>query len=317
MITHPDKVLFPGDGITKGELAAYYAEVARGDAAAPAAPADHDGAVSGGIDAKGFIQKDVSTGFPAWLKRVEAPKKGGVVHYPLAGDRRSLQWLANQNAVTLHVWPSRTPRLDRPDLCVLDLDPSRDEPGELREAMLALRLVLQELGHASWVKTSGSKGFHVVVPMPAAGDLRCFRDAGRPHRRSAGRPAPADPDPGVRQGRSRRAHLPRHRPQPGRRHLCGRLHGARPARRARVGSLHVGRDRGRRGAPAIVHPANDAGTPGRGRRPVGRSAAALVDAPVYFFGGSAEMRSASVQVISSWSPILSPSKTFLSTTRRL
>jgi bifunctional non-homologous end joining protein LigD len=51
-------------------------------------------------------------------------------------------------------------------LCVLDLDPSRDDPGELREAMLALRLVLREFGHASWVKTSGSKGFHVVVPMP-------------------------------------------------------------------------------------------------------------------------------------------------------
>ena len=167
MITHPDKVLFPSDGITKGELAAYY------DAVAPVMlphlrrrPITME-RFPGGIDAKGFIQKDVSRGHPPWLQRVEAPKKGGVVRYPLAGDRRSLQWLANQNAVTLHVWPSRAPRLDRPDLCVLDLDPSRDEPGELREAMLALRLALQELGHASWVKTSGSKGFHVAVPMPA------------------------------------------------------------------------------------------------------------------------------------------------------
>ena len=117
MITHPDKVLFPDDGITKGELAAYY------DAVAPVMlphlrrrPITME-RFPAGIDAKGFIQKDVSKGFPAWLKRVEAPKKGGVVHYPLAGDRRSLQWLANQNAVTLHVWPSRTPRLDRPDIC--------------------------------------------------------------------------------------------------------------------------------------------------------------------------------------------------------
>ncbi|HEX4933251.1 MAG TPA: DNA primase small subunit domain-containing protein, partial [Gemmatimonadaceae bacterium] len=110
---------------------------------------------------------DVSKGFPAWLKRVETPKKGGVVNYPLAGDRRSLQWLANQNAVTLHVWTSRTPRLEHPDLCVLDLDPSRDDPATLIETMRMLKSVLDELGRDSWVKTSGSKGFHVVLPMAA------------------------------------------------------------------------------------------------------------------------------------------------------
>ena len=166
-ITHPDKVLFPDEGITKGELAAYY------DAVAPLMlphlrrrPITME-RFPNGIGEKGFIQKDVSKGFPAWLKRIEAPKKGGTVHYPLANDRRSLQWLANQNAITLHVWPSRTPRIDRPDVCVFDLDPARDEPEVLREAMLALRAVLDELGHASWVKTSGSKGFHVAVPMGA------------------------------------------------------------------------------------------------------------------------------------------------------
>ena len=166
-ISHADKVLFPEDGITKGELAAYYDAVAsmmlphlrRRPITMERFP--------NGIGEKGFIQKDVSKGFPEWLKRIEVPKKGGTVHYPLANDRRSLRWLANQNAVTLHVWPSRTPRLERPDVCVLDLDPSLDEPDVLREAMLAMKAVLDELGHASWVKTSGSKGFHVVVPMPA------------------------------------------------------------------------------------------------------------------------------------------------------
>src|SRR5262249_12880765 len=118
-----------------------------------------------GIGAEGFMQKDVIKGFPEWLQRIEAPKKGGTVHYPLAGDRRSLLWLANQNTITLHVWPSRAPRIDRPDLCVLDLDPSRDEPDVLRVVTLALREILDDLGAASWVKTSGSKGFHVVVPM--------------------------------------------------------------------------------------------------------------------------------------------------------
>ena len=167
MITHPDKVLFPDDGITKGDVAAYYATVAPAMVPHLRRRLITMERFPNGIGEKGFIQKDVSKGFPSWLKRFEAPKKGGTVHYPLANDRRSLQWLANQNAITLHVWPSRTPRIDRPDLCVFDLDPSQDQPGVLRDAMLLLRDVLEELGHGSWVKTSGSKGFHVVVRLRA------------------------------------------------------------------------------------------------------------------------------------------------------
>ena len=128
MITHPDKVLFPDDGITKGDVAAYYATVAPAMVPHLRRRLITMERFPNGIGEKGFIQKDVSKGFPSWLKRFEAPKKGGTVHYPLANDRRSLQWLANQNAITLHVWPSRTPRIDRPDLCVFDLDPSQDQP---------------------------------------------------------------------------------------------------------------------------------------------------------------------------------------------
>lgn len=168
MITHPEKVLFPEDGITKGDLAAYYAAVAPVMVPHLRRRLITMERFPNGIAEKGFIQKDVSKGFPTWLKRFEAAKKGGTVHYPLANDARSLQWLANQNAITLHVWPSRAPRIDRPDLCVLDLDPSRDDPEALREAMLLLRSVLEELDRTSWVKTSGSKGFHVVVKLSRA-----------------------------------------------------------------------------------------------------------------------------------------------------
>src|SRR5262245_27324068 len=80
-----------------------------------------------GIGKQGFIQKDVSKGFPSWLERVEVEKRdtkeGGTVHYPLVADAQSLLWIANQNCVTLHVWTSRVPRLHQPDLCVFDLDP--------------------------------------------------------------------------------------------------------------------------------------------------------------------------------------------------
>jgi bifunctional non-homologous end joining protein LigD len=120
-----------------------------------------------GIGAPGFFQKDVSKGFPSWLKRVKVPKKGGSLHHALVTDTRSLVWLANQNTITPHVWTSRAPRLGYPDICVFDLDPSQDEPDILRRATVALRDLLEELGLPSWLKTSGSKGFHVVVPLDA------------------------------------------------------------------------------------------------------------------------------------------------------
>jgi bifunctional non-homologous end joining protein LigD len=165
VITHPDKVLFPDDGITKGELAAYY------EAVAPvmlphirARPITME-RFPAGIGRKGFIQKDVSKGFPDWLERVEVPKKDGTVHHPLVTDVRGLLWIANQNCITPHVWTSRAPDLYHPDICVFDLDPSEDDPEQLRKAALALRDLLDELGLPSWIKTSGSKGFHIVVPL--------------------------------------------------------------------------------------------------------------------------------------------------------
>ena len=167
-ISHPDKVLFPDDGITKGDLAEYYRSIA--PLMLPhieARPVTMERFPSG-IGAQGFLQKDVSKGFPEWLQRVEAPKKGGSVHYPLVCDERSLLWLANQNCITPHVWASRSPKLYQPDVCVFDLDPSaEDDPDTLRSAALAVRDVLAEVGLPSWVKTSGSKGFHIVVPLDA------------------------------------------------------------------------------------------------------------------------------------------------------
>ncbi|HVL67500.1 MAG TPA: non-homologous end-joining DNA ligase [Vicinamibacterales bacterium] len=165
VITHPEKILFPDDGITKGEVAAYYEAIApvmlphveRRPITMERFPA--------GIGRKGFIQKDVSKGFPEWLRRVEVPKKDGVVHHPIVTDTRSLLWLANQNCITPHVWVSRAPDLYRPDVCVFDLDPSVEHDELLRAAAVALRDLLEELGLPSWVKTSGSKGYHIAVPL--------------------------------------------------------------------------------------------------------------------------------------------------------
>jgi bifunctional non-homologous end joining protein LigD len=171
MITHPDKVLFPDDGITKGQLAAYY------EAIAPvmlphirARPVTME-RFPNGIGKPGFMHKSVTKGFPAWLQRVEVPKQGGTVHHPIVTDTRSLLWLANQNCITPHVWVSRAPNLYHPDICVIDLDPMVDEPRVLRAAALEVRDFLGELGLESWIKTTGSKGYHIVVPLDGSADF--------------------------------------------------------------------------------------------------------------------------------------------------
>jgi bifunctional non-homologous end joining protein LigD len=181
VITHPDKVMFPAvadePAITKGELAAYYESIA------PVMLPHITGRpvtmerYPAGIAEKGFWQKSVSRGFPDWLARVDVPKKDGVVHHPLITDTRSLLWVTNQNTVTQHVWVSRVPNLYYPDVCVIDLDPSKDDDDALRAATLAVRDLLQELGLPSFVKTSGSKGFHIVVSLDGSaktGDVARF-----------------------------------------------------------------------------------------------------------------------------------------------
>ena len=165
MITHPEKLLFPEDGITKGDLAAYY------EAVAPVMLPHLRGRpltmerFPAGISKKGFWQKDVSRGFPEWLERVKVSKKDGVVNHPIITDTRSLLWVANQNTITHHVWTSRVPDLGYPDVCVFDLDPSVEDPAALRAAAIGLRDLLEELTLPSWIKTTGSKGFHIVVPL--------------------------------------------------------------------------------------------------------------------------------------------------------
>ena len=164
-ISHPEKVMFPDCGITKGELAGYYELVAPFMLPHLAGRPVTLERFHKGIGEKGFFQKNVEKGAPAWLERVAVPKNDGIVNYAIVRDARGIKWLANQNCITPHVWTSRAPDLLHPDLCVFDLDPMVEDAAVLRRAALMLRDVLAELGLTSWVKTSGSKGFHIVVPL--------------------------------------------------------------------------------------------------------------------------------------------------------
>ena len=141
MITHPEKVLFPDDGITKGELAAYYEAIAPVMLPHLAWPAGDDGALSRRHRQEGLLAEGRVEG----LSRVAASasrcrRRTASSTIRVVTDARSLLWLANQNTITPHVWTSRVPELDHPDICVFDLDPSEDDPdGAARRGARAAR----------------------------------------------------------------------------------------------------------------------------------------------------------------------------------
>src|SRR3954470_3043842 len=165
-LSHPDKVLFPGDGITKADLAAYFRDVAP-----VMVPHTRDRPLSlqrfnRGLVGDGFFQKDIGRGAPDWVRRVRVGKAGGTVCHPLANDAATLVWLANIKALGLHVWRSRVDRLDRPDRLVVDLDPeSADEFPRVLRAALRARDVLLQAGVTPFAMTTGSRGLHVVVAL--------------------------------------------------------------------------------------------------------------------------------------------------------
>lgn len=174
-ITHPDRVLFPEDGITKRGLADYYGEVA-----GAMLPHLRDRALTvqrfpRGIGEPGFVQQDFAGSLPDWMGRVEVAKEGGTVVHPLAESPDALRWLANQSCVTLHAWQSRRGRLDNPDRLVFDLDPSDRDFAVVRATARAVAAVLEDLGLVAYVQTTGSRGLHVVVPVRADTDFDTAR----------------------------------------------------------------------------------------------------------------------------------------------
>lgn len=179
-VTHPDRVLFPADGITKQDLAEYYAAVGP-----PMIPHLRGRPLMmqrfpGGVDRPGFMQKDGSR-LPDWVHRVEVRKEGGTVVHAIADEPATLVLLANQSCVTVHAWLSRVGHLESPDQLMFDLDPSTEGFDQVRDAALAVRELLDELHLAAYVKATGSRGLHVVTPLDGRAGLdevRAFaRDA--------------------------------------------------------------------------------------------------------------------------------------------
>ena len=164
-----DKVLWPRDGYTKGDLIAYYRAVAKWAVPHVSGRPLTLERFPNGIDGESFFEKQIPKGTPDWVHRVTISKPEGrraEVTYVVCDDEPTLAYLANLASIILHAWTSRVGSLDEPDFVIFDLD-----PGEactlktLAKVALALRDLLEALGLAPLVKTSGGMGLHVVVPL--------------------------------------------------------------------------------------------------------------------------------------------------------
>ncbi len=177
-ITNEETILFPKSTIKKIELIDYYYDIAD-----IMVPYMKDRALTmvrypNGIDKDGFYQKDMPKYFPDWIKGKTIKKKeGGSTTYVVCNNAATLVYLANQACITPHLWLSKIDKLRYPDKMIFDIDPPPAGKNFTLVRHIALRLkdLLEEIGFVPFVKTTGSKGLHVVVPIRRTANFKTVR----------------------------------------------------------------------------------------------------------------------------------------------
>ncbi|MBV9027346.1 MAG: hypothetical protein JO311_01905, partial [Candidatus Eremiobacteraeota bacterium] len=170
-LSNLDKVLWPNDGYTKGDLIEYYRSVAgyalphlRGRPLTLQRFPD-------GIEGPTFFEKRLPRGIPDWIERVTVPTPSGSQRettFIVCNDEPTLVYCANLASIVLHIWTSRLPALEEPDFVIFDLDPGEEcSLRTLATVTLALRALLADVGLAPLVKTTGGFGLHLVLPLHA------------------------------------------------------------------------------------------------------------------------------------------------------
>jgi len=172
-LSNLDKVFWPDEGITKGDLLTYYRAIAP-----VLLPHLRDRPFTlkrypDGITGGHFFQKDAPSHMPDWIKTVaveattrETPRRTRTIRAPLVNDELALLWMVNMGCIDLNTWYSRVDRPERPDFVLFDLDPAEDAGfAEVVEVALLVKQVLDAVGLVGYPKTSGSDGLHVLVPV--------------------------------------------------------------------------------------------------------------------------------------------------------
>jgi len=169
-LSSPDRVLYPEDGITKGDLFAYYEQV--GPTIVPHLR-DRPFTMKRyphGITGEIFFQKQAPRGMPDWIPTRQFrtwPREGGsrLVDFPLINFPEAVLWMVQMNCIDMNAWYSRVDKPDRPDFVLFDLDPPDNGFEIAIEVAHLIRELLEELELSGYVKTSGADGIHVVAPI--------------------------------------------------------------------------------------------------------------------------------------------------------
>jgi bifunctional non-homologous end joining protein LigD len=166
-LSNLDKVFWPEEGYTKGDLLTYYRTVSRW-----LLPYLRERPVvltryPDGIAGKSFYQKDAPAFVPGWVRteRIWSELSQRYIDYFVCDDEETLLYVVNMGSIPLHAWASRVGLLGSPDWCILDLDPKEAPFADVIEVALALRALCQEIALPCYVKTSGQAGLHVLVPL--------------------------------------------------------------------------------------------------------------------------------------------------------
>jgi bifunctional non-homologous end joining protein LigD len=170
-VSNADRVVFPADGITKGEVFDYYQAVAPGLLPFVEGRALTVERYPKGIGGQGFMQKNAPAHYPGHIGRHETPKEGGgTTVYPVVSDEEGILYFANLGVITFHVPPVRVEDLRHPDWIIWDLDPPPGGVDLVRRAAVAMRSLLEGIGIDTWPMTSGSKGYHLRAKVTPALD---------------------------------------------------------------------------------------------------------------------------------------------------
>jgi bifunctional non-homologous end joining protein LigD len=178
-ITRPEKVLFPDEGITKRDLVDYYRRVAPWILPHLKERPLMLERYPDGVDGPRIVQKSASSYYPGWIKTATVKKTGGKLRQVICEDAATLAYLANQASITPHIWLSQIGRPDSPDQMIFDLDPSGSDFSPVRDTAHSIREKLEELGLPTFIKSTGSRGVHVTVPLMADLDFDTVRSFAR------------------------------------------------------------------------------------------------------------------------------------------
>lgn len=179
-LTNLDKVFFPEEGYTKGDVIAYYDSIA-----STILPYLKDRPMvlnrhPNGITDKGFFQKNVSLSkFPSWIQTASITHHDRAIEYVLVQDKETLVYIANLGCIELNPFHARVKSITHPDYLVIDLDPEKVPFTKVIEAALVVHDIFEQLKVPNYCKTSGGRGLHIYVPLGAKYDYEQVQLVGK------------------------------------------------------------------------------------------------------------------------------------------